>query len=143
MQTDLHSIIASPQFCLKLCLFRGDCVAHRHAIFFVTGLKYLHSARIIHRDIKPGNMLVNSDCLLKICDFGLARIESQSECDSLTQEVVTRYYRSPELLMECPKYTSAVDLWSVGCTFGELLKRKVLFPVSASLLNVFTCGNLF
>ncbi|CAH0777335.1 unnamed protein product [Bemisia tabaci] len=90
-------------------------------------LKYLHSARILHRDIKPGNLLVNSNCVLKICDFGLARVEEPDSEKAMTQEVVTQYYRAPEILMGAKHYTAAVDVWSVGCIFGELLGRRILF----------------
>ncbi|XP_072159956.1 serine/threonine-protein kinase NLK [Bemisia tabaci] len=93
----------------------------------VPGLKYLHSARILHRDIKPGNLLVNSNCVLKICDFGLARVEEPDSEKAMTQEVVTQYYRAPEILMGAKHYTAAVDVWSVGCIFGELLGRRILF----------------
>lgn len=56
-------------------------------------MKYLHAAKIMHRDVKPGNLLINSDCLLKICDFGLARVDEPDSSKYMTQEVVTQYYR--------------------------------------------------
>eukprot|EP00755_Sulcionema_specki_P007374 Sspe_Gene.38090::Locus_18371_Transcript_1_1_Confidence_1.000_Length_1310::g.38090::m.38090 len=101
-----------------------------HIQFFLyqilKGLKYLHSAKVMHRDIKPENLLVNINCDLKICDFGLSRgfDEDQGE---LTDYVITRYYRPPELLLMCTSYTPAVDIWSVGCIFAELMNRRVLF----------------
>lgn len=67
---------------------------------------------------------------LKICDFGLARVEEPDESVHMTQEVVTQYYRSPELLMGAKHYSSAVDIWSVGCIFAELLSRRILFQVN-------------
>lgn len=92
MQSDLHKIIVSPQ-----------PLTTDHIKVFVyqilRGLKYLHSANILHRDIKPGNLLVNSNCVLKICDYGLARIWDPSTLQDMTHEVVTQYYRAPELLM--------------------------------------------
>ncbi|CDW55895.1 CMGC:MAPK:NMO protein kinase [Trichuris trichiura] len=120
MQSDLHKIIVSPQ----------PLTADHVKVFIyqiLRGVKYLHSANILHRDIKPGNLLVNSNCLLKICDFGLARIWDPSEQGHLTHEVVTQYYRAPELLMGARKYTAAVDVWSIGCIFAELLGRRILF----------------
>ncbi|XP_018020677.1 serine/threonine-protein kinase NLK2 [Hyalella azteca] len=120
MESDLHKIIVSPQNLssdhIKIFLYQ-----------ILRGLKYLHSARIIHRDIKPGNLLVNSNCILKICDFGLARVLEEEGGREMTQEVVTQYYRGPELLMGAKYYTQAVDVWSVGCIFGELLGRRILF----------------
>lgn len=120
MQSDLHRIIVSTQPLtsdhVKIFLYQT-----------LRGLKYLHSARILHRDIKPGNLLVNSNCLLKICDFGLARVEESNRSRNMTLEVVTQYYRAPELLMGAKHYTSAIDIWSVGCIFAELLGRRILF----------------
>ncbi|CAD6236835.1 GSCOCT00008255001.2-RA-CDS [Cotesia congregata] len=120
LQSDLHKIIVSPQHLnpehIKIFLYQ-----------ILRGLKYLHSARILHRDIKPGNLLVNSNCVLKICDFGLARVEEPDRNKYMTQEVVTQYYRAPEILMGARHYTAAVDVWSVGCIFGELLCRQILF----------------
>ncbi|CAL8288832.1 unnamed protein product [Boreogadus saida] len=97
------------------------------------GLKYLHSAGILHRDIKPGNLLVNSNCLLKICDFGLARVEEPDPSRHMTQEVVTQYYRAPEVLMGSRHYGSAIDVWSVGCIFAELLGRRILFQAQSPI----------
>ncbi|KAJ3043469.1 MAPK protein hog1, partial [Rhizophlyctis rosea] len=88
------------------------------------GLKYVHSANVVHRDLKPSNILVNENCDLKICDFGLARItESQ-----MTGYVSTRYYRAPEIMLTWQKYDHAVDIWSVGCIFAEMIEGKPLFP---------------
>ncbi|KAL7064852.1 hypothetical protein AAHC03_05415 [Spirometra sp. Aus1] len=135
MQTDLHKIIVSPQPLssdhVKIFLYQ-----------ILRGLRYLHSAGIIHRDIKPGNMLVNSNCLLKICDFGLARMDDPKNQAQLTQEVVTQYYRSPELLMEASRYSYGVDIWSVGCTFAELLSRRILFPAHSPLEQIELILNL-
>uniref|UniRef100_A0A8C0W591 Mitogen-activated protein kinase n=1 Tax=Castor canadensis TaxID=51338 RepID=A0A8C0W591_CASCN len=120
MQSDLHKIIVSPQPLssdhVKVFLYQ-----------ILRGLKYLHSAGILHRDIKPGNLLVNSNCVLKICDFGLARVEELDESRHMTQEVVTQYYRAPEILMGSRHYSNAIDIWSVGCIFAELLGRRILF----------------
>lgn len=96
MQSDLHKIIVSPQ----------QLTADHVKVFIyqiLRGLKYLHSANILHRDIKPGNLLVNSNCILKICDYGLARIWDKNENANMTHEVVTQYYRAPELLMGARK----------------------------------------
>ena len=129
MQSDLHKIISSPQMLtqdhVKLFLYQ-----------ILRGVKYLHSAGIIHRDIKPGNLLVNSNCLLKICDFGLARVVEMNKNRDMTQEVVTQYYRAPELLLGAKHYDFAVDMWSVGCIYGELLYRKILFLAANPLKQV-------
>ena len=90
------------------------------------GLKYIHSANVLHRDLKPSNLFVNANCDLKIGDFGLAR--TTSETDFMTEYVVTRWYRAPELLLNCSEYSGAIDIWSVGCIFGEIMHRQPLFP---------------
>lgn len=119
MDTDLHQIIRSSQ-----------PLSDDHCQYFVyqllRGLKYIHSANVLHRDLKPSNLLLNANCDLKICDFGLARTGSEREF--MTEYVVTRWYRAPELLLSCTEYTAAIDVWSVGCIFGELLGRRPLFP---------------
>lgn len=127
METDLHRIIYSKQ---KLSI--------DHVQYFIyqvmRGLKYIHSAEVIHRDLKPSNLLVNSNCDLKICDFGLARGINQGHLDGrggtmlLTEYVVTRWYRAPEIMLACHEYSKPIDIWSVGCIFAELIQRKPYFP---------------
>lgn len=136
----------------------------------LVGLKYIHSAGIYHRDLKPANCFVNQDCTVKIGDFGLARAiggeqlhlephphtPRDSEDDqgkvvpqvphtarlkkNLTRHVVTRWYRAPELILLQENYTEAIDVWSVGCIYAELLgmlegthlmDRGPLFPGSS------------
>nr|XP_020737668.1 mitogen-activated protein kinase 12 isoform X2 [Odocoileus virginianus texanus] len=87
------------------------------------GLKYIHAAGVIHRDLKPGNLAVNEDCELKILDFGLAR-QADSE---MTGYVVTRWYRAPEVILNWMHYTQTVDIWSVGCIMAEMITGKTLF----------------
>ena len=143
METDLHRVIYSRQE-----------LTDDHIQYFIyqilRGVLYMHSANIIHRDLKPANILANKNCDLKICDLGLGRAEvydydekkpskktkkkpktddSDSEEDpELTEYVITRWYRAPEVIL-CPShYAKAVDIWSVGCIFAELLGRQPLFP---------------
>lgn len=75
-------------------------------------------------------------CPFQICDFGLARIEEPDEGKHMTQEVVTQYYRAPEILMGTRHYTAAVDIWSVGCIFAELLSRRILFQANSPIQQV-------
>eukprot|EP00812_Abedinium_dasypus_P008085 NODE_2036_length_1009_cov_430.009434.p1 GENE.NODE_2036_length_1009_cov_430.009434~~NODE_2036_length_1009_cov_430.009434.p1 ORF type:complete len:304 (+),score=87.99 NODE_2036_length_1009_cov_430.009434:3-914(+) len=105
-----------------------------HVQFFLyqilRGMKYVHSARVMHRDMKPRNLLVNDQCDLKICDFGLARMcfsEQEWACPE-TEYVCTRWYRAPEVLCSWGAYSCAMDIWSIGCIFIELATRSVLFP---------------
>ncbi|MFS7964833.1 putative mitogen-activated protein kinase CMGC-MAPK family [Helianthus anomalus] len=119
MDTDLHQIIRSNQ-----------TLSEEHCQYFLyqllRGLKYIHSAKVIHRDLKPSNLLLNANCDLKICDFGLARPNADN--DFMTEYVVTRWYRAPELLLNSSDYSAAIDVWSVGCIYMELMNRKPLFP---------------
>ncbi|CAM8960906.1 unnamed protein product [Rhodiola kirilowii] len=119
LDTDLRQIIHS-----------GQHLTDDHCQYFVyqllRGLKYVHSANVLHRDLKPSNLFLNANCDLKIGDFGLAR--TTSETDFMTEYVVTRWYRAPELLLNCSMYTAAIDIWSVGCILGEIMTRRPLFP---------------
>lgn len=74
---------------------------------------------------------MNALPFFQICDFGLARVEEPDQSKHMTQEVVTQYYRAPEILMGARHYSAAVDLWSVGCIFGELLGRRILFQAQS------------
>lgn len=91
------------------------------------GMYVLHQNNIVHRDIKPNNILLNDSCDLKICDFGFAREVYNDPNLDITEYVVTRYYRAPEIMLNSRKYGTEVDIWSVGCTFFELLDSKILF----------------
>ncbi|KAK4465760.1 kinase-like domain-containing protein [Cladorrhinum samala] len=91
-----------------------------------SGLSYLHDSYILHRDLKTSNLLLSNRGVLKIADFGMARYVSIPPPPKLTQLVVTLWYRAPELLLGSSRYTSAIDMWSLGCVFGELLTREPL-----------------
>ncbi|CAO2818086.1 unnamed protein product [Amaranthus hypochondriacus] len=90
------------------------------------GVKYLHHNWVLHRDLKTSNLLVNNKGELKICDFGMAR-QYGSPLNPYTALVVTLWYRAPELLLGATEYSTAVDMWSVGCIMAELLANKPLF----------------
>ncbi|CAK0823226.1 unnamed protein product [Prorocentrum cordatum] len=119
MHLDLHKVIYSK---MKL----SESHSQAFVCQILRGLKYMHSAGVVHRDLKPSNVLVNKDCTLRIADFGLAR-GRLSEEENLTEYVVTRYYRAPELLLLPWIYFEQVDLWSVGCIHFEILSREPLF----------------
>uniref|UniRef100_A0A8C2D1N6 cyclin-dependent kinase n=1 Tax=Cyprinus carpio TaxID=7962 RepID=A0A8C2D1N6_CYPCA len=96
-------------------------------IQLLRGVRHLHDNWILHRDRKTSNLLLSHKGILKIGDFGLAR-EYGSPLKPYTPVVVTLWYRSPDLLLGAKEYSTAVDMWSVGCIFGELLTQKPLFP---------------
>ncbi|XP_065909386.1 mitogen-activated protein kinase 14-like [Dysidea avara] len=115
MESDLSEVI------------RTQKLTDEHVQFLIyqilRGLKYLHSAGIVHRDLKLSNIAVNEDCDLRILDFGLARAMDKE----MTGYVTTRWYRAPEIILSWMKYDSKVDMWSVGCIVAELLTGQVLF----------------
>jgi serine/threonine protein kinase len=98
------------------------------------GLNYMHSADILHRDLKPDNILINAKCEVKICDMGLARgIDFKNDPTQSTNFIQTRYYRAPEMLLDYPTVSKQVDMWSIGCIFAELILGHHLFPGSSPL----------
>lgn len=123
METDLHQIIRSAQ-----------PLSEDHVQYFtyqiLRGLKYVHSLGVVHRDLKPSNLLLNGNCDLRIGDFGLARTLGPADDHQsfLTEYVATRWYRAPEVLLSWTRYTTALDMWSVGCIVAELLGRRPIFP---------------
>jgi cyclin-dependent kinase 7 len=97
------------------------------------GLVYLHDEQwLLHRDLKPSNVLISSAGVVKLADFGFAR-NFGSPNVRMTPEVVTRWYRCPELLYSATQYTGAVDIWSAGCIFAELMLRAPLFPAESDM----------
>jgi serine/threonine protein kinase len=100
------------------------------------GMNYCHSNRIIHRDLKPQNLLINSQGILKIADFGLARAFSLP-VPKYTHEVVTVWYRAPEILLGSQKYSIPIDNWSVGCILAEMANNQPLFPGDSEIDTIF------
>ncbi|ETO20769.1 Protein kinase domain containing protein, partial [Reticulomyxa filosa] len=128
-----YLVIPKMEMTLKEVIKSKQPLTNDHYLFFIyqilRGLKYIHSAGVVHRDLKPENILVNgSNCNVKISDFGLARGVHDGE--KMTEYVVTRWYRAPEVMVSAQKYDAQVDVWSVGCIFAELILRSELFPGS-------------
>ena len=94
----------------------------------ISAMTHCHALRIIHRDLKPQNVLINKEGGLKVADFGLGRACGTLQNRILTAEVVTLWYRAPEILLGTEVYTEAVDMWSIGCIFAEIFQGTPLFP---------------
>ena len=122
MEADLFNVI------------RANILQDIHKKFIIyqilKALKFIHSADIIHRDLKPSNIFINSDCHIKLGDFGLARtLEHNPHMGSVvTEYVATRWYRAPEMILAAQKYGKPIDMWSVGCILYEMLVGTPLLP---------------
>ncbi|CAD8126233.1 unnamed protein product [Paramecium sonneborni] len=131
METDLHKVI------------RANILEPIHKKYIVyqvlKGLKYIHTGEVIHRDLKPSNLLINSECKVKVADFGLARSVAMPDDNInpiLTEYVATRWYRAPEILLGSQYYSKAVDMWSLGCIVGEMIVGKAIFPGTSTLNQI-------
>ena len=93
----------------------------------MNGTAKCHKHKVLHRDLKPQNLLINREGVLKLADFGLARAFG-IPVKNFTHEVVTLWYRAPDILMGSKDYNTSVDIWSVGCIFAELVTKRPLFP---------------
>jgi CTD kinase subunit alpha len=122
MSHDLHGLLNHPTF--KLDAAQKKDLAKQ---LFV-GLDYLHNRGVLHRDIKAANILVSSDGILKLADFGLARFYAKRHQLDYTNRVITIWYRSPELLLGETQYGPAVDIWSAACVMVEIFTRHAIFP---------------
>lgn len=122
MSHDLTGILNHPTFKLE--------AAHRKHLSkqLFEGLDYLHQRGVLHRDIKAANILVSSDGILKLADFGLARFYAKRHQLDYTNRVITIWYRSPELLLGETQYSPAVDIWSAACVMIEIFTRRAVFP---------------
>lgn len=133
MESDLHAVI------------RANILLDVHKVYIIyqilKSLLYLHSAQIIHRDLKPSNILIDSECFVKLADFGLARSvlsydDETAPVPVMTEYVATRWYRAPEIVLGSSQYSKAVDMWSVGCILGELIIGKSIFPGKSTVNQI-------
>ncbi|KAG9488161.1 hypothetical protein GDO78_007781 [Eleutherodactylus coqui] len=126
METDLEAIIRDTSLVLTPAHIKS------YMLMTLQGLEYLHHLWILHRDLKPNNLLLDENGVLKLADFGLAK-SFGSPNRVYTHQVVTRWYRSPELLFGARMYGVGVDMWAVGCILAELLLRVPFLPGDSDL----------
>lgn len=122
MEHDLNGVLNHPNIHFAPCHLKSL------AAQLLEGLEYLHHKSVLHRDLKGSNILLNNAGLLKLADFGLARLYSKRKLESdYTNRVVTLWYRPPELLLGQTRYNDRIDVWGAGCIFLELFTRKAVF----------------
>ncbi|KAG7386692.1 Cell cycle control protein 50A [Phytophthora pseudosyringae] len=131
MPTDLLSVVRNRAERLHAADVRGLLRMLLH------GVACCHEHSILHRDLKPGNLLLSADGVLKLSDFGLATVFVGQQGHSYSHQVATRWYRAPELLFGTRHYDAAVDMWAVGTVFAELLRPTPLFPGQNDLDQIF------
>ncbi|CAN6333209.1 unnamed protein product [Urochloa humidicola] len=126
METDLEAVIKAKH----LVLSPADVKSYTQMM--LKGLAFCHKKWVLHRDMKPNNLLIDADGQLKLGDFGLARLFG-SPGRNYTHQVFARWYRAPELLFGSKQYGSAVDIWAAGCIFAELLTRRAFLMGSSDI----------
>ncbi|KAL4933739.1 cyclin-dependent serine/threonine-protein kinase CDC28 [Aspergillus undulatus] len=119
----------------------GEAMVKKFMAQLIEGIRYCHSHRILHRDLKPQNLLIDREGNLKLADFGLARAFGVP-LRTYTHEVVTLWYRSPEILLGGRQYSTGVDMWSCGAIFAEMCTRKPLFPGDSEIDEIFKIFRL-
>eukprot|EP00485_Elphidium_margaritaceum_P002718 CAMPEP_0202696798 /NCGR_PEP_ID=MMETSP1385-20130828/10122_1 /ASSEMBLY_ACC=CAM_ASM_000861 /TAXON_ID=933848 /ORGANISM="Elphidium margaritaceum" /LENGTH=688 /DNA_ID=CAMNT_0049353085 /DNA_START=217 /DNA_END=2283 /DNA_ORIENTATION=- len=130
----VYYVMPKMQSTLKtVCCYSDIDISCNHRCFILyqilNGVLYIHGCDVIHRDIKPENILINSDCTIKITDFGMARGIKHKEDDDvlLSEYVTTRWYRAPEIMLCSRQYKYSVDVWSIACIYCEMILRKPIF----------------
>jgi cyclin-dependent kinase len=124
---NLSIVIESFKSDLETSIFKGEAKNVRFYFYEICkGVEYLHSNGILHRDLKPSNILVDGK-IVKITDFGSTRYQSGKQKDEWTQGVTTANYRAPEIFLGVKEYTSAIDIWSLGCVLLKLIKKYIAF----------------
>jgi serine/threonine protein kinase len=141
-EKDLSNIIYNKSFTLDENYIRNIMKQ------ILEGVNYLHEKNIIHRDIKPDNILISCEGIAKITDFDLAKLLENNN-KHLTRAVVTIYYRPPEIFFGDSLYTLSVDMWSVGCILAEMILREAIFKgkneldVVCKIFNILGAANVF
>lgn len=154
--TNLHLILEYLPTNLEMIIKNREIIIKSADIkswlkMLVEGVTFCHDRRILHRDLKPNNLLLNENGILKIADFGLARfsipsspsfailsLNDSDESNLMTSQVCTRWYRAPELLLGSKKYDGAIDIWAIGCIMAELLLRTPFLPGDSDISQLNT-----
>ncbi|XP_012260508.1 cyclin-dependent kinase 2 [Athalia rosae] len=130
LQQDLKKLLDSTKAGLE------DAIVKSYLHQLLKGIAFCHVHRVLHRDLKPQNLLIDREGYIKLADFGLARAFGVP-VRTFTHEVVTLWYRAPEILLGTKFYSTAVDVWSLGCIFAEMAMRKALFPGDSEIDQLF------
>lgn len=133
MEHDLSGLLNHPR--VKLSRTQTQCYMRQ----LLCGIAFMHHNKIVHRDIKASNLLLNNQGMLKIGDFGLSRFwnEVNANAGRYTNKVVTLWYRPPELLLGTTSYDYSVDMWSIGCIFAELLTGRAILQGKTEIDQVY------
>ncbi|KAI4498304.1 hypothetical protein M0802_006483 [Mischocyttarus mexicanus] len=135
LQQDLKKLLDSVKCGLDKALVKS------YLYQLLKGISFCHLNRILHRDLKPQNLLIDREGSIKLADFGLART-FLIPVRTYTHEVVTLWYRAPEILLGTKLYSGSVDIWSLGCIFAEMTTRKALFPGDSEIDQLFKIFHL-